>query len=442
MRTQFLKVGLLVTLAGGLAGAGCSDVHTGQPSDPGGPVRLVRALVQDSEQPGLTGVMTDLLDAPGTPLSTAFACNPNKNPCQVQYSIAFAPQDWSCLTADGMAVAPGMTNCDSGGCACNDPIAPTGTVAIPIVSSNPPAAGAYAGTQIRLVFNKILTDDIESPADTDAGFKLNDGIVDLQAGGASVPFTAYWDSTGSPVLTSDVIYVPFGPAIVIKPLNPLVAATDYKIIVHSGGVHDRNGNPMADQTGNVVSGDVTIPFTTEKATIAGVTPNIDVTPMPATADTDAVVAPKIAQDRVIQFQFNTPVDPATFTFTVTAVDANNAPITLPAFKFYNDQGNPDDGCNVQTTMIDVTPVDPSGAITTWPVGTYTLTKWSVQPVGDTNTADAVSRPKNKKDGSAGDPFTFIVNHPPANAMDTTGTKLSKDPSVHPLTCTPSASKSK
>ena len=448
MRTQFLKVGLLVTLAGGLVSAGCDDVHTGQPSDPAGPVRLVRALVQDSEQPGLTGVMVDLLDNPGTPLSTAFACNPNLTPCQTQYSLAFVGQDWSCLGPDGMPVAPGETACDAGGCSCNDPIAPTGTVTIPIVSSNPPAPGAYAGTQIRLVFNKQLNADEIEHADNnaDAGFTLNDGVVDLtDAAGAKVAVAAYWDGAGSPSQTSDVIFVPFGPAITLKPLQPIAANTTYHIVVHSGAIHDRNGNPMADQNGAPVSGDVKIDFTTEAGAIAGITPNIDVTPAP-TAD-PPVAAPILAQDQVVQFQFNTPVDPATFKFNVTAVDAGGAAITLPTFKAYYDQGNPDDGCYQLTNLIDLTPVDGTGAPTSWPVGTYTLQRtpvgapttpgWTVQPVGDADPAHAISRPKPPAAGKPETVYTFVVQAPPA-AGSTTGKALSKDQKNHPMTCTPAA----
>ena len=39
------------TLAGILGGVlGCDDVHTGDPTDPGGPLLLLRVMVQDSPQ--------------------------------------------------------------------------------------------------------------------------------------------------------------------------------------------------------------------------------------------------------------------------------------------------------------------------------------------------------------------------------------------------------
>ena len=51
------------------AAAGCDDVHSGQQTDPSGPVRLLRIMVQDSQPFGIRGVAMDLLNTPGSPLS-------------------------------------------------------------------------------------------------------------------------------------------------------------------------------------------------------------------------------------------------------------------------------------------------------------------------------------------------------------------------------------
>src|SRR5207245_5616612 len=67
MRTQFLYVGLLGMLAGGLS-VGCDDIHAGQASDPSGPVKLVRIMVQDDEPFGIKASATDILDTAGAPL--------------------------------------------------------------------------------------------------------------------------------------------------------------------------------------------------------------------------------------------------------------------------------------------------------------------------------------------------------------------------------------
>ena len=123
MRTQFLYVGLLsMTLAGGLVSAGCDSNHTGQPSDPSGPVKLVRAIIEDDDSAsqgsgGERGIATDLLDAKGTPLSTAVECDVDLKPCLTQYNFNFSPPDFSCSADTGMGF-------------CNDPLAPTGTVGI------------------------------------------------------------------------------------------------------------------------------------------------------------------------------------------------------------------------------------------------------------------------------------------------------------------------
>src|SRR5437762_270326 len=112
MRTQFLYVGLLGMLAGGLS-AGCDDIHAGQASDPSGPVKLVRIMVQPAEPFALRKTATDILDTAGSPLSNARACD-DQNPCLPQFVFAGANPNFDCVKG-----------------VCNDPLAPTaGGVAI------------------------------------------------------------------------------------------------------------------------------------------------------------------------------------------------------------------------------------------------------------------------------------------------------------------------
>src|SRR4051794_17045852 len=157
MRTQFLYVGLLsMTLAGGLVSAGCSDIHTGQPSDPGGPVKLVRVMVQDDDIAGQGGVGSaiDLLDRPGTPLSVAVECNPDSKPCNVQYLVN-GSGSFTCEPEDAVT---GWEHSKTG-FRCTDPlnpINPDGSAKpIPLQPSTG-GPGAISGTEIRLVFNKVL----------------------------------------------------------------------------------------------------------------------------------------------------------------------------------------------------------------------------------------------------------------------------------------------
>src|ERR1700759_2983979 len=101
MRTQFLYVGLLsMTLAGGLVSAGCDSNDTGHPHDPSGPAKLVRIMIMDDDtnSSGGRSYATDLLDTPGSPLTTAVACNDDTAPCIPQFNLnlgGFVP-DFSC----------------------------------------------------------------------------------------------------------------------------------------------------------------------------------------------------------------------------------------------------------------------------------------------------------------------------------------------------------
>src|SRR4051812_29842737 len=102
MRTHYL---LMVLVAAGSSAVGCDDVHVGQPGDPSGPVKLLRIMVQDSQPAGIRGVAMDLLNTPGSPLSTAVACSETA-PCSPQFVLAGTNPDFRC-TAAGV---------------CNDPL--------------------------------------------------------------------------------------------------------------------------------------------------------------------------------------------------------------------------------------------------------------------------------------------------------------------------------
>lgn len=144
MRTQFLYVGLLSMMAGGLVSVGCDDNHTGQLSDPSGPVKLVRLMVQDAEPFGIRANAVDLLDTKGSPLSLAVACD-DQNPCLQQFVFKGGNPDFSCTKAG----------------ICNDPLSPeTNPVTIGVPETGDP--GEVAGTQIRFVFDKLLNSSFET----------------------------------------------------------------------------------------------------------------------------------------------------------------------------------------------------------------------------------------------------------------------------------------
>jgi hypothetical protein len=275
------------------------------------------------------------------------------------------------------------------------------------------------------VFNKLLNNSIEKvmvdptklPGHNET-FVLNDGIVDLHdSTGASVPSFKYWDPTGSPGLSSDALNLPFGPAIVIKPLDPMLSSENYTVVVHTGTIQDRGGNGMADQNGAALSGDFSVPFHT-----AIVAPNAAT---PTTPDFSKAV--KVGTDSVFQFAFDTQVAvpaPSSIKLTVPAG------ATVNAFAYY-DRYTDTDGttCVVNKTTLNIVNVDNPASATpmpvAWPVGDYTIT--FVDP-------GIQGLKKTGKDVYAPDmPLKFTIDAAAKTGMDSPYTVL-----LHPINmCPPS-----
>ncbi|MDB4965407.1 MAG: hypothetical protein JWN44_1096 [Myxococcales bacterium] len=321
MRTPYLFAALMI------AAVGCDDVHSGQQGDPSGPVRLVRIMVQDSQPFGIRAVAMDLLNTPGSPLSTAVACS-DIQPCLPQFVLAGSNPDFSC-TAAGV---------------CNDPLAAGVAPLVPAVTGAP---GEEAGIQIRLVFSKLL--DM-----TDA--KAAGAFEVLDATGAKVAGMASWDPSGSPINSSDPIRSPFGPALVFKPAAPLAPHQSYTVRIDSSKVVDRAGSALADQNGAVVSGFLTKPFTTE-----------DVQMLAATTLTN-VTAPgvQLTPDQILQIGFNSGVDPATVACTATSAG------TAVGVRAYSEAGTDAAKCAtaLDDTLVNLVATDALGAPADWPAGDY------------------------------------------------------------------------
>ncbi len=315
----------LVALTFSIVAAGCGSDSSS--SDPPGPVKLMRIMVQDSQPFGARGVAMDLLDTPGSPLSTAVACDATHQ-CAMTYLI--------------QQVAPDVS-CSSG--VCNDPIAAAATA--PLI---PPATGRQGeagGTQLRLVFNKLLPSTI-SPSDV---LEVDD------AAGNRVAGQSIWDPTGSPVVSSDLIFIPFGPALVFKPTAPFQASTQYTIKVNAALVTDRQGNPMADQNGAVIAGTFTKSFTTESLAFLPQTTLTDVTKSGAVT---------LTPDDILQLGFNAPAAGSTSCTATTG----GAPVALKA---YAEAGASTAGCaTANATFLDIVAVDGTGAPTDWAAGDYTV----------------------------------------------------------------------
>ncbi|HEX9104005.1 MAG TPA: Ig-like domain-containing protein [Polyangia bacterium] len=316
---------LVLTFGAAVAAAGCgSDA----PGDPAGPVKLVRIMVQDAQPLGARGVAMDLLDTPGSPLSTALPCDAN-HLCAADYLLQQVAPDFTCTQAG----------------TCNDPIA--AGAAAPLV---PPATGRQGeagGTQLRLVFNKLLPSTI-SPTDV---LEVDDAAGNRVAGAAT------WDPSGTPNVSSDLILIPLGPALVFKPSSPFEAHVQYTIRVNAKLVTDRQGNPMADQNGTIVAGTFTKSFTTETLALLPQTTLTDVTKAAAVA---------IVPDDILQLGFNAPAA-ATTACTATV---GGAPVLVKA---YADAGASAANCGAaNATFLDIVAVDATGAPTDWAAGSYTV----------------------------------------------------------------------
>lgn len=337
----------LLTLTASLAAvaAGCDSVHTGQPSDPPGPVELVRIMVQDAQPSGARGVAVDLLDTPGSPLSTAVACS-DTEPCLPQFTMQGSNPDFSCTPAG----------------VCNDPLT---AGKAPLTPPETGLAGEAGGTMIRLVFNKLLAAGIETVAidpaklpGSNEAFALQPGILEVDDGaGQPVSGLAYWDPSGSPTTTSDPITEPFGPAIVFKP-DALGPNATYTIRLTAAKLTDRHGNPLADATGNVVQGEYRKSFTTEDLVLVAATTATDVTAGGVT----------LTPDEILQLGFNAGVDAATVSCT-----AQNGNASVPTVA-WSEAGSDQAACMsaLDKTIVNIAAADALGAPTSWPAGSYTI----------------------------------------------------------------------
>ena len=313
----------LLALGFAVAAVGCGNDSS---NDPSGPVMLMRIMVQDAQPFGVRGAAMDLLDTPGSPLSTATACDASHQ-CLADYLL--------------QQVSPNVA-CTSAG-TCTDPLAAGDA---PLTPPETGRQGEAGGTQLRLVFNKLLSSSI----------KPSDVLEVVDAAGTPVPGTALWDPSGSPTVSSDPILIPFGPALVFKPNTPFNAHAQYTIHVNAALVTDRSGNPMADQTGVVVTGTYAKSFTSEALTL-----------LPQTTISDVTKAGlSITPDDILQLGFNAPAASS----TACTASTGGAPVLVKA---YAEAGADATGCAAaDATLVDIVAVDATGAAIDWPAGDYTI----------------------------------------------------------------------
>ncbi len=375
MRTQFLSVGLIGVIAGALvATSGCDDITAGQTTDSNAPPQLSHVLIQDARYrvafPNRASVV-DLLDNYQPP-----ACDKTIDTCLNTFLIdQFAP-DVSCTSAG----------------VCGDPFkVPATGVPVPLgtaaIGAKPDMRDPGGGVQIRLVFDKVLDNSIETVTPimgaapgADKMYALTSPLVELDdMAGKPVNSKFYYDNGGSPIFSSDLELIPLGPAIVIKPTVSLDAATTYTIkILNAGALKDRQGHNATALGGGALPSSFT--FKTEDLTpaVAGICsaggcngPNTGSSSLDY-PDFTAKPPVQITPNEVIQIAFFEAIQGDAATLTVVSAPPGAKPIV------FADRGGDPTMCSKSMdpggVVLDIINTD-TGNITTgvpvdWPAGDY------------------------------------------------------------------------
>lgn len=216
-----------------LATFGC-DGPWGQVSEPSGPPKLTRALVQPMSRSCTRCAITDLLDT-----AAPAACAVDK-PCPVAFVVNNTPVQ-TCLLPAGV---------------CRN-----------LLAAGPVGIGSpMEGNAVRLVFSKPLDpalDDLEMDSMGNSFPTLKPGIAEVDdSTGAEVPARKAYDPTGAAV-TFDPIKAPFGPAIELDLMRPLAPSSQYTIKLNATRVVDRDGRTLTDSSGRPLPASYTLTFMTE-----------------------------------------------------------------------------------------------------------------------------------------------------------------------------------
>jgi hypothetical protein len=353
---EWRKLGLIAGAVASLAATGCDDITAGQPAVSKDPPKLVRLTVQD--QRGLGGnpspvvgfvqrdSVVDLLDD-----DPPIVCS-NVDPCLAQYTIDFTFPSFDCSVSE-----PGQVGI------CGDPIKlPERGVPLSV-----PLGGSDAGSgmQIRLVFDKVLDNSIElvmtdpskGPGMTNS-YALREGIVELDAGGTKVDTVNDYDGGGSSSFTADIILVPFGPAIILKPKAPLAPATTYTVkILDPGALKDKEGHQAVGKHGDALATSFT--FTTEPLTA---------NPAASYPDFSADKV-EIKPNDVLQLAFWSPLRESTAMVTLTGPGGTVATVA------YLDRGADPAACAdaLNPFILDIAHDGGGGMPADWAPGDYMLT---------------------------------------------------------------------
>ncbi len=384
MRTQFLLVGLLSGVAGMLVGtAGCDSNTTGQPTDSSAPPQLFHVMIQDARYrlafPN-RGSALDILDNNAT-RSCTISCKGN---CPADPVSHMAPPQLDTCINEFLVdqLAPDVHCLDSGVCADPLKIPSTGVpvpLGLPLLGAAPDNRDPGGGIQIRLVFDKVLDNSIETitpsgsttPGATNK-YTLMAGLVELDdQAGMPVPSAMYYDNGGSWQYSADLELVPLGPAIVIKPKTSLDAASTYTVkILNPGAIKDREGNAAVALGGGALP--TSFKFKTEDLTPTAMGA-FGTSPFDYPDFTQSTV--QIAPNEVVQIGFFEAFAGDSTKVTVKSGCTGAKPIA------YSDRGNDPTMCTKTDPggypVLDIVNSD-TGMVTTgvpvdWPMGDCTLT---------------------------------------------------------------------
>lgn len=332
----------------GLTQIGCDNTTAGQLSeDPNAP-RLVRIMIQDDAAMMGRGLAVDLLSTtPGASCSDIYPC----------------PAPIACGSLYGHYIVEEQPT-------CHDPQS--------VLEVMPPIGipALLGGSQIRLVFSKLLNPNIDT-LDQDAGvYLLPAGLISLFEGEEEVMVDSFYDVGGSPDVTSDPVGTPFGPALVMKPYLPLHAASTYTIRIDPTMIVDRKGQMALDSAGNALPS--SFDFTMEGLFVMqswncpsqNCVNAVGTVNYPDTSDLTQLIP--VAMNEGFQFLFNADIDET----TVGSVKlfGVNGPVPIRVF---NDLGMDPTACAdyYNPRLLDIVPVTEEGGTerADLPEGEYLLT---------------------------------------------------------------------
>jgi hypothetical protein len=322
---------LALALAGG---TGCGPL--GRVEDPPVPPTVIHAVFLDQNR----GTNPDLLNDP-PPRACSFA-----DPCPppVRCGSLYFYGGSSGISMDFDVPDP------PSGDICHDPES---------IREVPPSVDAV----LRVGFQKPLDTSI-----ADSTGNVAPSILTVRPrGGAPVAGSLIYDPSGSPSVTSDPNLLPYGPALVFSPDQPLAPGTEYEIQLDAARIRARSG-------GQPLAGPASFTFTTEALAVLraidcpavsiGACLRGDVLQFP-----DAGADP-IGPNQALEYQFNAHITLASLPL-IEVRDASGAPVSIAVIPHVDDAAAE---CPVSSTrVVNVYPTDPiTGSATRWTPGSYQL----------------------------------------------------------------------